>query len=531
LSRFASFKLKLVVWFALLALLPLGVAFYGYDTLARQSETRRADAALEGGLRAAAAAYAARLDAAAAEAHRLAEKPAVQRALRSHDLQALARLLPPEPPPPAAMRTVAVVDHGDVLGHVRLGFAVDAQLLAALGRGVTPGERLAAVRGGRVVAGAGRGGVLGLGPGIPGRVVVEGRSYRGLLSSSLRYPPGLELAVLTPAAAIDSATRAADRRAAGGLAAVLVLLLAGTYLVGRSIVRQRLSELEVERLRVREAIARFGEALAATHDPGQLVRVVVEAAVEATGAAGGSVLGPDGEPAVVGDPQAGAETIELPLRVASHDFGRLALSGTFDAAQVETATALASQVATALENARLHRIVEHQALVDSLTGLANRRHLEETLRSELARVSRFGGEACLVLADLDDFKAVNDRYGHAAGDEVLKEFAAALRETVRESDTAGRWGGEEFALVLSGTDAEGGVRLAERARAAIAARAVLLPGGAEVAVTASFGVAAYGDRRDADDLLEAADAALYEAKRAGKNRVAGASRSTPEEIV
>ena len=93
--------------------------------------------------------------------------------------------------------------------------------------------------------------------------------------------------------------------------------------------------------------------------------------------------------------------------------------------------------------------------------------LEETLRFELARAARFDDEVCLVLADLDDFKRVNDRYGHAVGDEVLKEFARALRATVRESDVAGRWGGEEFALVLPGTDAEGGARLAERARAAI----------------------------------------------------------------
>jgi diguanylate cyclase (GGDEF)-like protein len=530
LSRFGSFKLKLVVWFALLALLPLAVAFYGYDTLARQSETRRADAALEGGLRAAAAAYAARLDSAAAEAHRLAEQPAVQRALRSHDRQALARLLLPIPPP-AAVRTVAVVDHGRLLGHVQAGFAIDERLLAALGRGVTPGERLVAVRDGRVVAGTGHGALLPLAPGIPGRVVLDGRNYRGLVTSSLRYPPGLRLAVLTPASGIDSATRAADRRAAGALAALLVLLLGGTYFLGRSIVRQRLDELEGERLRVREAIARFGEALAATHDPAHLVRVVVETAVEATGAAGGVAVGPDGELARVGDPAAGAERIELPLRVATQNFGRLALSGSFDATQIETATALASQVATALENARLHRIVEQQALVDSLTGLANRRSLEETLRSELARTARFGGGACVVLADLDDFKAVNDRYGHAAGDEVLKEFAAALRETVRESDTAGRWGGEEFALVLSGTDMDGGIRMAERVRAAIEGREVRLAGGAAVSVTASFGVAAYPGRRDPDGLLEAADAALYEAKRAGKNRVAGATESTPEEIV
>jgi diguanylate cyclase (GGDEF)-like protein len=295
---------------------------------------------------------------------------------------------------------------------------------------------------------------------------------------------------------------------------------------------QRLRELEAERSRVQEAVARFGEALAATHDPAQLVHLVVESAVEATGADGGVVLGPDGELARAGDPDAGAERVTLPLRVGSSDFGLLVLMGTaFDAGQVEAATSLSAQVVVALENARLHRIVEHQALVDELTGLANRRSIEESLHAEAARSARFGDPLAVVLADLDKFKAVNDRYGHAAGDEVLKAFAAALRETVRESDHAGRWGGEEFALILTNTDADGGVRLAERARAAIESRTVELPDGDSVRVTASFGVAAFPDRRDAEQLFAAADAALYEAKRAGRNRVVRAPESIPKEIV
>ena len=90
----------------------------------------------------------------------------------------------------------------------------------------------------------------------------------------------------------------------------------------------------------------------------------------------------------------------------------------------------------------MHRIVERQAHVDALTELANRRALEETLRAELARAARFNGELCLVLADLDWFKNVNDLYGHPFGDVVLREFARVLRATVREIDVAGRWGGE-----------------------------------------------------------------------------------------
>jgi diguanylate cyclase (GGDEF)-like protein len=240
------------------------------------------------------------------------------------------------------------------------------------------------------------------------------------------------------------------------------------------------------------------------------------------------VIGPTGELARAGDPDAGSERLAFPLRVGNSDFGSLVIaSDTFEADQVETVASLAAQVVVALENARLHRMVERQAMVDSLTGLANRRSLEETLRSELARAARFTDTVSVVLADLDDFKRVNDRYGHAAGDDVLTAFADALRSTVRESDVAGRWGGEEFALVLPGTDAAGGARLAERARAAIQARQVEMPNGDLCSVTASFGVAAFPESRELGELLAAADTALYEAKNAGKNRVVIGRESIP----
>ncbi len=576
LAAMGSFKLKLVLWFALLALLPLAVAFYGYDTLARRSETRRVDAALQAGLRGAVAGYGARLDAAARSATALAADPVLQRALRGGDTATVRRVLSrvPDAHLGAGPGSTAVVDGGRVLGRIAVSVPINDRLLRPLGGALEQGDRLVGVRNGRIVAGGS--GALAVGPRGAARVRVGGVEYRALQTADLHVPPGFSLVALAPQRGIDQAAMASERRVIVALLGSLLLFGAVTYLLGRSITQtlrrfadaanaiafgrlgervevrgsdefaelgnafnrmaaqleQRLAELETERSRVRDATARFGEAMVATHDPAQLVRVVVESAVEATGAVGGVVLGPTGELARAGDPDAASDRIAFPLRVGASDFGSLVLSAeSFDAEQVETAASLAAQVVVALENARLHRIVERQALVDSLTGLANRRSFEDTLRSELARAARFRDSVCVVFADLDDFKQVNDQHGHAAGDEVLKAFAAALQTTVRESDVAGRWGGEEFALVLPGTEADGGARLAERARAAIESRTLRMPNGEELTVTASFGVAAYPESHELGELLAAADSALYAAKREGKNRVVISAESLQNRIV
>jgi diguanylate cyclase (GGDEF)-like protein len=204
------------------------------------------------------------------------------------------------------------------------------------------------------------------------------------------------------------------------------------------------------------------------------------------------------------------------------------LSGpAFSRQDVETAKLLASQAAVALENARLHGIVERQALVDGLTGLANRRQAEDALESELSRAQRFGGPLAFVLADLDDFKRVNDRYGHPSGDIVLREFADVLRDSVRDIDVAARWGGEEFSLLLPGTDIAGAAHVAERIRRTFAARLILTTDGLPVRITASFGVAAYPAAASEEALVAAADAALYEAKRSGKDAVVTATEPAP----
>ena len=285
-------------------------------------------------------------------------------------------------------------------------------------------------------------------------------------------------------------------------------------------------ELEAERGRLREAFARFGDALAATHDDNELRRVIVEAAVQATGASGGILAGEAGGVVRTGSSEDAADRIDVPLGTGRIDFGTLTLFGeAFSDDDRMTAASLASQAVVALDNARLHRIVEKQARVDGLTALANRRHFEEQLAAELARVERFGGRLAILLADLDNFKEVNDRFGHPVGDSVLREVARTLEAEIRDVDLAARWGGEEFVLLLPGTDVAGGALVAERVRAALEDRPLVAVDRGPISVTASFGVAASEGVASADELLQAADAALYQAKGAGKNRVVSAQRA------
>jgi diguanylate cyclase (GGDEF)-like protein len=240
------------------------------------------------------------------------------------------------------------------------------------------------------------------------------------------------------------------------------------------------------------------------------------------------VTGPDGETFTSGDIESSSERVEWPLLAGRESFGKLVLVGDrFTPDDLETAALLCGNAAVALENARLHRIVERQALVDGLTGLANRRHTEEALATEIARANRLRAQMAFVLLDIDRFKGVNDTHGHPAGDTVLRALARILEESMREIDTAGRWGGEEFALVLSGTDLAGGKRLAERIRQTIERSSVELDDGTSLRITASFGVSSLPPASGADELLAAADEALYAAKTAGRNRVVAAGSQTP----
>jgi diguanylate cyclase (GGDEF)-like protein len=154
-----------------------------------------------------------------------------------------------------------------------------------------------------------------------------------------------------------------------------------------------------------------------------------------------------------------------------------------------------------------------EARVDSLTGLANRRALEEVLAAEISRAHRFTHQLAVVLLDLDRFKEINDSFGHAAGDVMLRAVSRLLISLARQGDTVARWGGEEFVVVLPETDLAGAQRFAERLRRAIEAQTV-----GDMQTSASCGVATMLPEDNVEELLRAADQALYQAKTNGRNR-------------
>jgi diguanylate cyclase (GGDEF)-like protein len=193
----------------------------------------------------------------------------------------------------------------------------------------------------------------------------------------------------------------------------------------------------------------------------------------------------------------------------------------FDEQEYELFAYLTGQAAVSIENVDLHETVRLQAVTDELTGLYNRNHFHDTLDSEIERSRRFGTDVGVVMLDIDDFKLVNDTFGHPQGDNVLVEVGRVLRELSRDIDEPARYGGEELAVILPQTDLNGAELLAERMRSAIADLEIKRTDGDDVLrVTASFGVASLpACATDRESLIAQADAALYRAKRAGKNRV------------
>ncbi len=202
------------------------------------------------------------------------------------------------------------------------------------------------------------------------------------------------------------------------------------------------------------------------------------------------------------------------LRLGAHDYLRKPFEANELMARVSAALRtkwLTDELRS--RNAELDRV----SRIDMLTGLYNRRHLDEHLRRSIAGARRHDRTIGVLLVDIDHFKLVNDRFGHLAGDVVLKEVAARLLGTVRIEDALGRWGGEEFIAVLSDTPASSIAVIAERMRQVIAATPFTLDNGSRIPVTVSIGHTCGAD--EAETMVHRADDALYAAKAGGRNRV------------
>lgn len=586
-AAMGSFKLRLVLYFVLLSLVPLVAATWAFSETVAQSELQRADMSLNKSARAAAAAAASELDRAELRAAAIASDPDVQAALARSDRAALDALADTEPnvaffsgtrllagrvPSAAASSSANVATSGSVVGRVVVFVPYDAAFLARVeARSALGGdEQLALVVGGRVTHGAVElvGAIAAPPLDEPGDLTIADTTFRAAAVELHSNGPAVQVVALIPRAALEGALTDLNLRLLLAALGSIAIVAAVAFLSGRTIVaslrelargamaiahghlgervpirgrdelarvgiafnemaeqleaRQR--ELLEERQRVHRAAERLGAALAAGNEPERLLEVIATSALEMTEAAGVTIVQEGEILARAGTPETGGDPITLDLGRSDEGRHRLLLlfpvaGRRFDEATIDEAISLAAQAAVALENARLHHVLARQAVTDELTQLANRRRFDEELAHEVNRVLRFGGPLSLVVADLDDFKQINDTYGHQVGDKALRAFAETLRRGIRAVDIAARRGGEEFAVILPGTALPEARAVAERLRRAFASVRIPVPGSEPLALTASFGAAEYLPGSAPADLFSAADAALYEAKALGKNRV------------
>jgi diguanylate cyclase (GGDEF)-like protein len=348
-------------------------------------------------------------------------------------------------------------------------------------------------------------------------------------------------------------------------------LLARAFNEMSSRLHAHVTELRESREELKRSLTRFGETLRSTHDLEKILQVVLDTSIDAVRASDGMlmVLNPMGgeltvaasrgvDPATIklnsgegiaGTVAATGEPVRVPNGVGigqtkeapepaeveppfetgiwvpvfaqGRIFAVLALidredGETFTARDLDTVLSLADQAGVAIDNVVLHQEAQRLAITDGMTGVWNHRYFQLRFDQEMERSARFGRPFCLVLCDIDDFKNVNDTFGHLVGDSVLTDLARRVRSEVRDIDVLARYGGEEFVLILPETDVEGGFRAAEKVRRRVAGT----PFGREcpVSVTISVGVACFPQAgADQTGLLRAADVALYQAKASGKN--------------
>ncbi len=387
------------------------------------------------------------------------------------------------------------------------------------------------------------------------------------MSPRIRFISVFFLAIVVPAVAI--AVFVFGQPGVIGLtlavcAAVVAFAFVGSRITAAQL-QPQLEELGRQRLRLRESIRRTGQTLASNLDRPTLLEVALKTAVDGLHAdrgrlvaraapeqplseieAIGSMVGleqavREAEAAALhggGLGEARTEDLFLasavlghahPLNPGAQQSGRLYGLMTvgrdrspFSDEERDLLRLLAAQATLALENVELHHQVRRQALTDELTGLGNYSRFQALLTTETEQVKRYGDSVGLVMLDLDDFKAVNDTYGHQQGDAVLRAVARVLRETSREADSPARYGGDELVVVLPRTDLDGAFVIGERVRMAIQKLAVpRLDNQGVLRLTASVGVAS-SDSGEKEALVSDADAALYVAKREGKNRTAKA---------
>jgi diguanylate cyclase (GGDEF)-like protein len=324
----------------------------------------------------------------------------------------------------------------------------------------------------------------------------------------------------------------------------------------------QMEELRRQQVEIERSVRRIGEAFASGLDRQTLLEVVVETALGSCGAQYGTIAlsGHDGAEAEAGSAtealqdvavSAEGEAVRSDDLVVRGEDGLCALASPlrrlgespenvgvmtvarrgekFTPGEQDVFLYLVGQVSASIENIALHELVSEQAVTDELTGLSNNRRFRELITKEAARAQRFGHELSLVMLDIDDFKSINDTYGHLQGDEVLRMIGAVLDSESRGVDEPARYGGEEFAVALPETRLEGAIELAERIRSKIESQEIpRTDGSATLRVTASLGAASIpGSASTAQELIAAADSALYEAKRTGKNRVCGAPATSP----
>jgi two-component system cell cycle response regulator len=370
---------------------------------------------------------------------------------------------------------------------------------------------------------------------------------------------------------------AASRVAAGDLSTLIEVRskdeigrLAHAFNAMTEDLRTYVGQLEASRDDLQNGLARLGETLAGSHDLDRILHVVLESAMASARAGGGMVMlltpgrdhlvlaasqgldvpldlrvavgeGVTGEVALSGEPlrgrighgpgelwpSAGEPTatscIAVPLKSSGTVIGVLDLFGSelpggFDDNDVATIRTFASQATVAVDNVLLHEEAQRLSITDGLTGLWNYRYFTMSVTKEIERASRFGRPLALLMLDLDHFKDVNDSFGHQRGDAVLIELAGRIRAEARDVDTVARYGGEEIVVVLPETDEAGARQAAERFCSAVRRKPFGEPGLPPVRLTISAGVAVYPFHGStASSLLACADAALYDAKRAGRD--------------